>query len=473
MRRGRSPRARPHRSPRLNMQCFAPDCNHQSESHCCQFFLFPNAEKKKEEYRRWVRLLRRADRDPSKYSKVCSCHFKDGKKSNGPTIFKRNATKLFPSQEPPVQKKKKPVSEAKLPTVKDILASISATTSAESSEAQDDSNNPPTEQIILEAELHLAKQELSSQQDTIEYQKTHYSVSMMTSEVLRMETGLPTKEIFNIVVNYASKFKNSISYYCGWKVEAITFEDQIFITLMKLRQNYTNMHLAQLFSCSVGTISNIVITFVHVLHRLLFDDLMRVIPSRNKNKLCSPLSFSEFSSCRIIIDCTDIEVATPSLMSQQNVTYSSYRGMNSFKVLTGVAPNGVLTYISDLYPGSISDKEIVQQSGLLKHFVAGDLILADKGFLIQDIVPRGVSVNIPPFLEHEKFTESEAKLTQSIARCRIHVERANARLKDFKILSFVPPYLRSHIDKVFQLCGTIVNLQFPLIKEGCAGTDYD
>ena len=229
----------------------------------------------------------------------------------------------------------------------------------------------------------------------------------------------------------------------------------------------------KLFSCSVGTISNIVITFVHVLHRLLFDDLMRVIPSRNKSKLCSPSSFSEFSSCRIIIDCTDIEVATPSLMSQQNVTYSSYRGMNSFKVLTGVAPNGVLTYISNLYPGSISDKEIVQQSGLLRHFVPGDLILADKGFLIQDIVPTGVSVNIPPFLEHGKLTESEAKLTKSIARCRIHVERANARLKDFKILSFVPPYLRSHIDKVFQLCAAIVNLQFPLIKEGCAGTDFD
>ena len=288
-----------------------------------------------------------------------------------------------------------------------------------------------------------------------------------------METGLPTKEIFTIVVDYTAKFKDSISYYCGWKVESITFEDQIFITLMKLRQNYTNLHLAQLFSCSVGTISNIVITFVHILHTLLFDDLMRVIPSRNKNCLCSPSSFSEFMSCRIIIDCTDIEVATPSLMSQQNVTYSSYRGMNSFKVLTGVAPNGVLTYISNLYPGSISDKEIVQQSGFLQHFVPGDLILADKGFLFQDIVPKGVSVNIPPFLEHGKFTESEAKLTKSIARCRIHVERANARLKDFKILSFVPPYLRSHIDKVFQLCAAIVNLQFPLIKEGCEGTDFD
>ncbi|XP_015772313.1 PREDICTED: uncharacterized protein LOC107350584 [Acropora digitifera] len=350
------------------------------------------------------------------------------------------------------------------------------TEAVESSEKTQNGSTQPasTEQIILEAELHLTKQELKYHNETKHYQRAHYSVSALSPEVIRMETGLPTKEIFNIVVDYVAKFKHSISYYAGWKVESITFEDQIFITLMKLRQNYTNLHLAQLFSCSVGTISNIVITFVHVLHRLLFEDLMTTIPSRNKNKLCSPSSFSQYSSCRIIIDCTDIEVATPSLMSQQNATYSSYRGMNSFKVLTGVAPNGVLTYVSNLYPGSISDKSIVQQSGLLKHFVAGDLILADKGFLIQDIVPNGVSVNIPPFLEHGRFTESEAKVTKSIARCRIHVERANARLKDFKILSFVPPYLRSYVDTVFQLCAAIVNLQFPLIKEGCEGTrDFD
>ena len=85
-------------------------------------------------------------------------------------------------------------------------------------------------------------------------------------------------------------------------------------------------------------------------------------------------------------------------MSQQNDTYSSYRGMNYFKVLIGVAPNGLLTYSSSLYPGSLSDKEIVQQSGLLNHLVPGDLILADKRFIIQDIVPSGVSVNIPSIL---------------------------------------------------------------------------
>ena len=95
-------------------------------------------------------------------------------------------------------------------------------------------------------------------------------------------------------------------------------------------------------------------------------------------------------------------------MSQQKAVYSSYRGMHSFKVIVGVAPNAVITYVSKLYPGSLSDKSIVQKSGLLNHFVPGDLILADKGFLIQDIVPSDVAVNIPPFLNQGKFTESEA-----------------------------------------------------------------
>ena len=42
--------------------------------------------------------------------------------------------------------------------------------------------------------------------------------------------------------------------------------------------------------------------------------------------------------------------------------------------------------------------------------------MADKGFLIQDILPNGVSFNIPPFLNNGVFTESEAKATKSIAQ---------------------------------------------------------
>ena len=56
--------------------------------------------------------------------------------------------------------------------------------------------------------------------------------------------------------------------------------------------------------------------------------------------------------------------------------------MNSFKVIVGVAPNAVIAYVSQLYPGSISDKAIMEHSGVLRHLIAADMVLADKGFLV-------------------------------------------------------------------------------------------
>ena len=412
---------------------------------------------------------RREDREPGKHTRVCSCHFRDGKKSNGPEIFKRNENKLLPAEKAKPKKKKIKSQQ----TLQEMIEAARKKEEFEQGTSDNLERPESTREVILEAELEQAKREIIDQKEKNDYIKKHYTVSTLSEDVLKMETGLPTREVFHIVVNYADRFKQSINYFAGWRVQSISFEDQIFITLMKVRENYTNLHLAQLFNCSASTIANIVTTFIHVLHSILFTDLMTSIPSRDKNKLTAPSSFSQFGSCRVVIDCTDIEIATPGLMSQQNATYSNYRGMHSFKVIVGVAPNGVITYVSKLYPGSISDKAIVQQSGFLNHLTAGDMVLADKGFVIQDLVPNGVSVNIPPFLNNGTFTESEARATKAIAKCRIHVERANARLKDFKILSFIPSYLCCHADIIFQLCASLVNLQFPLIKEGCEGYEFD
>ena len=84
-------------------------------------------------------------------------------------------------------------------------------------------------------------------------------------------------------------------------------------------------------------------------------------------------------------------------------------------------------------------------------------------------------MNLPPFLNNETFTESEARATKARVKCKIHVERANARLKDFKTLSFIPSYLHvcRHADIIFQLCASLDNLQFPLIQKGCEGYEFD
>ncbi|KAL7396160.1 hypothetical protein ABVT39_001263 [Epinephelus coioides] len=197
--------------------------------------------------------------------------------------------------------------------------------------------------------------------------------------------------MFDRVAGLVKHFEGSITYYSGWKVEGILLEDQVFMALMKIRQDYPHLHLAQLFKCSTATVSNAVTTMVHVLHKLLFSEMMSIVPSQQKNQRSMPASFQSLAfNRRMIVDCTDIKIAAPSQMDQAKLTYSSYRGMHSFRVLISVAPNGVINFCSPFFPGSVSDNAIMQQSGILEHLVAGDLILADKGFLISDIVPAGV-----------------------------------------------------------------------------------
>jgi len=190
------------------------------------------------------------------------------------------------------------------------------------------------------------------------------------------------------------------------------------------------------------------------------------IPTRQKNMLCVPGCFETFNGARITLDCTEIQCAVPrSSMSDQSATFSHYKQRNTFKALIGVAPNGTITFVSELYPGSVSDKQIVLHSKVLDQMQPGDLILADKGFLLHDSLPQGVTVNIPPFLTTQQFSTAQVKETTRIARARIHVERAIQRIKVFRITSFIPASYRHKATKIFQACACLVNFQSPIINE--------
>ena len=120
-------------------------------------------------------------------------------------------------------------------------------------------------------------------------------------------------------------------------------ENQLLITLMKLRHNFTHKHLAFLFHVSVAAITNITAKWIDILHELLFIGILKNcgIPSRHKNLVDIPQCFDTFQGARITLDCTEIQCAVPRLsMSEQSATFSHYKQRNTFKALVEVAPNG-------------------------------------------------------------------------------------------------------------------------------------
>jgi len=48
--------------------------------------------------------------------------------------------------------------------------------------------------------------------------------------------------------------------------------------------------------------------------------------------------------------------------------------------------------------------------------------MADKRFLIDDILPPGVILNIPSFLDTPQFTSQQILQTESIAKAQIHIK---------------------------------------------------
>lgn len=93
--------------------------------------------------------------------------------------------------------------------------------------------------------------------------------------------------------------------------------------------------------------------------------------------------------------------------------------------------------------------------------------MVNKGFLIDDLcIKHEVKLICPPFLRDKRqFSKEEALLNSKIAKARVHVERANQRLKMFKILSTkVSSYLVPKIEQIFVIICAIVNLSNPILK---------
>ena len=114
-------------------------------------------------------------------------------------------------------------------------------------------------------------------------------------------------------------------------------------------------------------------TYLHTMHEILFVGFMDKLPSQQSNKASVPDSFSDFSNCRIIIDCTELRISTPRRdLVAASASYSSYKHFLPVKYLAGVTPNGAITFLSKGFPGCTSDKVITAESGVISHLMVGN-----------------------------------------------------------------------------------------------------
>ncbi|XP_062591631.1 uncharacterized protein LOC134253139 [Saccostrea cucullata] len=259
---------------------------------------------------------------------------------------------------------------------------------------------------------------------------------MYDDEGIMFYTGLSSNTDFLHVLYSLGEAAFHLNYVYN-QVQNMSIENQLFLTLIKLRQHKPNFELSRLFSISQTTVENIWITWVNFMSRQWRE--LNFWPEKDLVTFFSPSDFySKFPSTRVLLDGTEIPVKKPKPPIAQQATFSTYKNRNTVKVLVGSTPGGLISYVSPAYGGSASDRQLVERSPLLSAdlFEPGDSLMADKGFNVQDLfAPKDVTVNIPSFFKQKNRMSGKTVLRdRKISSKRVHIERLIGLGKTYKIL---------------------------------------
>ena len=182
-----------------------------------------------------------------------------------------------------------------------------------------------------------------------------------------------------------------------------------------------------------------------------------------------PQCFKEhYPNTTCIIDCSETPLQKVHNLDSRGESYSHYYGQNTIKFLIAIAPCGLIMFISPAYGGRCSDKFITANSGFLEYLRPGDEVMADRGFVIQDLLfERKVKLVLPAFTRRGlPLSEDDTTNMRCIANVRVNVERVIHRLKNYRIISqTVPINLAPKFDKILRVCAGLCNLRGDIIQE--------
>lgn len=240
----------------------------------------------------------------------------------------------------------------------------------------------------------------------------------------------------------------------------------LLLVLMKLRLNSPHKDLSFRFGISETSVS----TFIDGSVPKLAEKMKFLVrwPEKDDILRSRPKCFKDtYPRCVSVIDCTEVFIECPADFTARSATYSNYKHTNTVKYLVSITPSGSVSFISRAFGGKASDKVITMQSGYLDNIKHGDVVMADRGFLISDeLASRGAELVIPAFTRGKaQLSARDVETSRKLSNVRIHVERAMERLKNFRILSErMPLNMVPHADSIMTICACIMNLHPCLVQ---------
>ncbi len=277
--------------------------------------------------------------------------------------------------------------------------------------------------------LKALKKENQSLRESVEKMSLSESSLRNDAEKVKFYTGLPNYFVLETVMWLLAPHMD------GMKNVKLSKFQQLLLTLMRLRLDLRNQDLAYRFGVKVGTVTRTVHQLVSIMSSTLVPTAV-FWPSRAELRKNLPAALrTSYPDCAVIIDCFTVPFEEPvSRGNQQHQQQGVGTSYNVLKYLIGVAPQGVVTFVSRGVLGNVSDKSLAEGCGLLCKLLPGDVVLASRDLDIADsVAARGALFKIAGSYQGEPYGSSEcspladtSSETMSVQR---HVDRVISMVK--------------------------------------------
>lgn len=286
-------------------------------------------------------------------------------------------------------------------------------------------------------------------------------------------TGLPKYALLETLISKLSPF---VDRKAG---NTLSASQMIILTLMKLRLGLQFTDLAYRFDVSKQTASRAFYSCINTMYfkmkgmvyRPPKEEVAKTMPDCFKNNFGDQVAH--------IIDCVELFIEAPYHFDTRIQCWSEYKHHYTLKYLVSITPQGLFEFISKGYGGRANDMLVTTNCGFLDILEPNDLVLADKGFNMQDVFKmRCVNLEIPAFVcKKQQLHPLDVEATRKIANVRIHVERCIGLLRrKYLILHRVIPVTMLSkpvcasdnvpiMDKIMTVCSALCNLCPTIIRD--------
>ncbi|XP_074513971.1 uncharacterized protein LOC141781904 isoform X2 [Sebastes fasciatus] len=429
--------------------CVVAGCrNRRTPGTTLSFYRFPRDPERKQ---RWIAAVNREGWAPNDGSRLCSTHFISEMKEPGALeildkqearVEAANALLFLQGQGRSVVGDR---GQEEHPEEREQEATVEGSASSSlSTDEDDDDDDDDDDEYMSDSKkgkfahtsdaavnfddiLRALKKENQTLRESVDKMSLSENSLRNDAEKVKFYTGLPNYFVLETVMWLLAPHMD------GMKTVKLSKFQQLLLTLMRLRLDLRNQDLAYRFGVKVGTVTRTVHQMVNIMSSTLVPTAV-FWPSRAELRKNLPAALrASHPDCAVIVDCFMVPFEEPvsrgnqQQQQQQQRVVASSQGVgtthNVLKYLIGVAPQGVVTFVSKGVLGNVSDKSLAEGCGFLCKLLPGDVVLASRNLDIDDsVAARGALFKIAvssPLAD----TSSE---TVSVQR---HVERVISMVK--------------------------------------------